>query len=176
MLPSRSHLQGWNPASLSPAASTLSDAGHSVYTAVRNLDDGCDRMPEARAWDGPAHKAATEMFRRATDTTSQFSHYTEGVAAALSKGAGTIGGARTALLNHADEVDRGELSVSDMWVVLIKQARVSAEKAASLQAQAKAEQAEINRFLVALGDADSGTAAQVQAAAKHFGFRIARSE
>jgi uncharacterized protein YukE len=101
VLPSRSHLQGWNPESLSPAASALSDAGQSVYTAVRNLDDGRDRMPEARAWDGPAHKAATEMFRRATDTTSQFSHYIEGVAAALSKGAGTIGGARTALLNHA---------------------------------------------------------------------------
>jgi len=64
------------------------------------------------------------------------------------------GGARTALLNHADEVDRGELAVSDMWVVLIKPARVSAEKAASLQAQAKAEQAEINRLLVALGDAE----------------------
>jgi hypothetical protein len=150
----------------------LSDAGHSVYTAVRNLDDGCDRMPEARAWDGQAHKAATEMFRRATDTTSQFSHYTEGVAAALQKGAGTVGGARTALLNHADEVDRGELSVSDIWVVLIKPARVSAEKAASLQAQAKAEQTEINRLLVALGDADSSTAAQVQAAAKDFGFAL----
>ena len=27
-------------------------------------------MPEARAWDGPAHKAATEMFRRATDASS----------------------------------------------------------------------------------------------------------
>jgi hypothetical protein len=172
VLPSRSRLQGWNPDSLSPAASALSGAGHSVYTAVRNLDDSCDRMPEARAWDGSAHKAATEMFRRATDTTSQFSHYSEGVSAALSKGAGTIGGARTALLNHADEVDRGELSVSDMWVVLIKPARVSAEKAASLQAQAKAEQAEINRLLVALGDADSGTAAQVQAAAKNFGFAL----
>jgi hypothetical protein len=128
VLPSRSHLQGWNPESLSPAASALSDAGHSVYTAVRNLDDGCDRLPEARAWDGPAHKAAAAMFGRATDTTSQFSHYTEGVAVALQKGAGTIGGARTALLNHADEVDRGELSVSDMWVVLIKPARISAEK------------------------------------------------
>ena len=99
MLPSRSHLQGWNPDSLSPAGSSLGDAGHSVYTAVHELDDGCDRMPEARAWDGPAHQAATEMFRRATDTASQFSHYTETVGAALSKGAGTIGAARTTLLN-----------------------------------------------------------------------------
>lgn len=59
-----------------------------------------------------------------------------------------------------------------MWVVLIKPARVSAEKAASLQAQAQAEQAEINRLLVAVGDADNGTAAKVQAAAKDFGFAL----
>jgi hypothetical protein len=38
VLPSRSHLQGWNPASLSPAASALSDAGHSVYTAAAGGD------------------------------------------------------------------------------------------------------------------------------------------
>ena len=143
-----------------------------MYTAVRNLDEGCDRMPEARAWDGPAHKAATEMFRRATDASSKFSHHTEGVAAALSKGAGTISATRIALLDHADEVDRGELSVNDMWVVLIKPGRVSAEKAASLQAAAKAEQEEINRLLTAVGDADNTTAAQVQAAAKDFGFSL----
>jgi hypothetical protein len=112
------------------------------------------------------------MFRRATRQTSQFTHYTEGVATALKKGSGSIGGARTSLLNHADQVDRGELSVSDMWVVLIKPARVSAENAASLQAQAKAEQAEINRLLVAVGDADNGTAEMVQAAAKDFGFAL----
>jgi hypothetical protein len=172
VLPSRSRLQSWNPDSLGPAASALSDAGLAVYTAVRNLDDGCDRMPEALAWDGPAHNAATEMFRRATDTSSTFSLYTEGVAAALSKGAVTISSARTALLDHADEVDRGELSVNDMWVVLIKPARVTAEKAAQLQAQAIAEQVEINRLLVAVGDADNTAAAQVQAAAKGFGFSL----
>ena len=76
------------------------------------------------------------------------------------------------LLDHADEVDRGELSVNDMWVVLIKPARVSAEKAAQLRAQAKAEQVEINRLLFAVGDADNTTAAQVQAAAKDFGFSL----
>lgn len=112
------------------------------------------------------------MFRRATNKTSQFTHYTEGVATALKTGSGSIGAARTSLLTHAQELDRGELSVSDMWVVLIKPARVSAEKAASLQAQAKAEQAEINRLLVAVGDADNGTAAKVQAAAKDFGFTL----
>jgi uncharacterized protein YukE len=172
MLPSRSRLQGWNPDSLLSAGSALSSAGQSVYAAVRGLDDECDRMPEARAWSGQSHDAATAMFRRATQQTSQFTHYTEGVATALRKGSGSIGGARTSLLNHADEVDRGELSVSDMWVVLIKPARVSAEKAAGLQAQAKAEQAEINRLLAAVGDADNGTAEMVQAAAKDFGFAL----
>jgi hypothetical protein len=172
MLPTRSRLQSWNPDSVEPAASALSDAGLAVYTAVRTLDEGCDRMPEARAWDGPAHDAATQMFRRATDASSTFSHYTEAVAAALSKGAVRISSARTALLNRADDVDRGELSVSDMWVVLIKPARVSAEKADSLQAAAQAEQVEINRLLTALGDADSATASQVQAAAQHFGFTL----
>jgi hypothetical protein len=172
MLPTRSRLQSWNPDSLEPAAAALSDAGLAVYTAVRNLDDGCDRMPEARAWDGTAHNAAAEMFRRATDASSEFSHYTEGVAAALSKGAVTIASTRNALLDHADEVDRGELLVNDMWVVLIKPARVSAEKAVQLQAQARAEQAEINRLLSAVGDADSSTATQVQAAAKGFGFAL----
>jgi hypothetical protein len=150
----------------------MSAAGQSVYSATRNLDDGCDRMPEARAWDGPAHKAASAMFIRATDTASRLSHYTEAVAAVLSKGAGVIGGARSALLHHADEVDRGELSVTDMWVVLIKPARVSAEKSAILQDRAKAEQAEINRLLVALGDADGGTAARIQATANTFGFSL----
>lgn len=129
-------------------------------------------MPEARAWSGQAHEAATEMFRRATVTTSQFTQYTEAVATALRKGSGTIGGARTTLLDHADAVDAGELQVTDMWVVLIKPARVSAEKAASLKAQAEAEQKEINALLVAVGDADNATSEAAQAAAKDFGFTL----
>ena len=157
---------------MSAAAEALSKAGESVYTAVRDLDDGVDRMPAADAWSGASHKAAGAMFGRATDKASTFKHYAEAVAQALSDGAGTIGRARTALLNHADEVDRGELSVNDMWVVLIKPARVSAEKAAALQAQAKAEQAEINRLLTAVGEADACTAQKVQSAGARFGFTM----
>lgn len=151
MLPSRSRLHGWRPDTMVSAADTLSKAGESVYTAVRDLDDGVDRMPAAEAWSGASHKAAAAMFSRATVKASTFKNYADAVAQALSSGAGAIGTARIALLNHADEVDRGELSVNDMWVVLIKPARVSAEKAAALQARAKAEQAEINRLLLALG-------------------------
>ncbi|WP_235848247.1 hypothetical protein [Mycolicibacterium holsaticum] len=127
-------------------------------------------MSAAQSWSGQAHDAATTMFRRATDTTSDFAHYTETVATALKKGNGSIGGARAALLGHAEAVDAGELQVTDLWVVLIKPARVSAEKAASLLAQAEAEQKEINRLLTAVGDADDGTAQAVQAAAQDFSF------
>jgi hypothetical protein len=143
-----------------------------VYEAVRDLDDGIDRMPESRAWSGQAHDAANAMFGRATRTSSDFAHYTEAVADALSAGGGAISAARTALLNHADEIDRGELTVNDMWVVLIKPLRVSAEKAASLQARAATEQAEINRLLAALGEADDATAQKVQAAAQNHGFAV----
>lgn len=172
MLPSRPRLQAWTPDSLTPAASALESAGQSVYRAVRDLDDGIDRMSVAQTWSGQAHDAATAMFRRATDATSGFAHYTEAVATALKKGSGSIGGARAALLGHAEAVDAGELQVTDMWVVLIKPARVSAEKAASLLAQAEAEQKEINRLLTAVGDADNATAASVQAAAQNFGFAL----
>ncbi|WP_246228924.1 hypothetical protein [Mycolicibacterium psychrotolerans] len=155
---------------MTAAGEALERAGESVYTAVRDLDDGIDRMPAAEAWTGVSHKAAGAMFGRATDKASTFKHYSEAVARALSAGAGAIGTARTALLGHADEIDRGELWVNDMWVVLIKPARVSAEKAASLQAQAKSEQAEINLLQLALGAADEDAARSVQAGATTFGF------
>lgn len=170
MLPSRSRLQSWNPDSLAAAGSTVRTGGESVYKAVRDLDDECDRLPEARTWAGQAHDAATKMFDRATRQASPIQTSAEAMAAALEKGSGSIGAARRALLHKADEVDEGELHVTDDWVVLIKPAQMSAEKAASLQKQAEAEQAEINRLLLAVGDADDETAAAVQAAAKDIGF------
>ena len=112
------------------------------------------------------------MFKRATIKASGFADYTDRVSAALQTGSGSIGSARTALLGHADDVDRGELSVTDQWVVLIKPQRASAEKATSLQEAAKAEQTEINRLLVAVGDADAATAAKVQSAATGHGFSM----
>lgn len=147
-----------------------------MYTAIRDLDDGVDRMPAAEAWTGESYRAAAQMFGRATNRASTFKHYTEAVARALSAGAGTIGPACTALLQHADEVDRGELTVNDMWVVLIKPARVSAEKAASLKARAASEQTEINFLLSALGQADASTAQHVQSAAQAFGFAMPGSD
>jgi hypothetical protein len=163
VLPSRPRLQAWNPDSLAPAAAALDNAGVSAYDAVRGLDDGIHRMPESHAWSGRSHDAATDMFGRATDQTSTLKNYTEAVAVALSAGSGSIGSTRAALLSHADDVDKGEFSVNDQWAVLIRPARVSAEKAASLQAQAQTEQKEINNLLVAVGEADNGTAAKVQA-------------
>lgn len=171
MLPSRSQLQGWNPDSLTGASSAVRAGGQSVYIAVRDLEDDCHRLPEVRTWSGKSHDAAEAMFGRATQSASQFSHYTDGVAAALEKGATAIGGARHGLLQESDDIDAGELQVTDQWVVLIKPAQMSAEKAAQLLLQATQDQAEINRLLLALGDADSSTAAAVEAAAKDFGFQ-----
>jgi hypothetical protein len=122
-------------------------------------------------WSGQAHDAAAAMFGRATSQTSQFASGTDAVAAALNKGDSTIGAARHWLLRKADEIDEGELHVNDQWVVLIKPARVSEEKAAQLEQEAEKEQAEINRLLLALGDADDSTAANLQAAAKTLGFQ-----
>ncbi|MBU9763217.1 hypothetical protein FR943_05075 [Mycobacterium sp. TNTM28] len=158
MLPSRSRLISWNPDSLQAASKSISSAGVSVYQAVRNLDDGCDRLPEARTWSGGAHEAATGMFAQATRRASHFQNYTEAVSEVLSRGSGLIGKARTDLLREADEIDKGELNVTDQWVVLIDPAGMSAEKAAGLQKQAESAQMEINRLLTAVGDADQETA------------------
>ncbi|MFN3005217.1 WXG100 family type VII secretion target [Mycolicibacterium wolinskyi] len=158
MLPSRSRLTSWNPDSLSAAATSISSAGKSVYDAARNLDDGCDRLPESRTWSGSAHDAATQMFGRATERASRFLDYTDAVADALTRGGASIGKARTELLHEAAETDKGELNVTDSWVVLIDPAGMSAEKAADLQKQAELAQGEINRLLTAVGEADEQTA------------------
>ena len=157
MLPSRTRLQSWNPASLSSPASSIKSAGDSIYTAVRDLDDGIDRMPESRGWSGQAHDAAAAMFRRATDRSSAFKDYAEAVAGALQSGSARIGWARTDLLARADEIDAGPLKVTDQWVVLIDPAGMSAEQAADLQRQAEAAQAELNPLLLAVGEADEAT-------------------
>ena len=170
MLPSRPRLQSWNPDSLSLAAPGIAAGGASVYQSVRNLDDGVNRLDEARTWRGPAHDASTEMFRRATSAASKFKDYSEDVAAAMHSGGESIAAARTPLLNKAAEIDEGELHVNDKWVVLIKSARMSAEKAASLQKLAVEEQDKINSLLLAVGQADDGTADAIQNAAKSYGY------
>ena len=101
---------------------------HPLYAAVRGLDDECDRMSRG--------SSVVRTIARRGDCDVSTGDRPDCVRDALP----------------------GELSVSDMWVVLIKPAREAAEKAASLQAKAKAEQAEINRLLVAVADADNGTA------------------
>lgn len=157
MLPTRSRLQSWNPESLPPAAANISAAGDSIYAAVRNLDDGIDRMPEAGRWSGKAQVAATEMFDRATVRASAFKDYADKVATAFEKGSASLGRARSELLARAAEVDSGPLNVSDQWVVLIDPAGMTAERAAELEVRAKAAQAEINPMVIAVDEADSAT-------------------
>jgi uncharacterized protein YukE len=170
VLPSRSRLEGWNPDSLTSAAAGISSGGESVAQAVDTINNNIKIMPETKAWDGSAHDAATGMFDRAHKTTTAFSDYTTAIGNALSEGAGWIGNTRMALLNKADEIDSGELHVSDHWVVLIKPAAMSAEKVAELMERVKVEQGIVNGLLLAVGEADDGTAAKVTAAAQPFGF------
>ena len=147
MLPNRPHLRGWNPESLLTTAAGITAAARSISDAVGGVDHACQQMPEMRAWSGKSHEAASAMFTRANRETSKFSSYANAVATALQKGSGTIGSARKALLNKADEIDAGPLHVSDNWVVLIDQGKMSAERAAGLQKQAEADQTVVNQML-----------------------------
>ncbi|MDT5331147.1 MAG: hypothetical protein QOF31_2444 [Mycobacterium sp.] len=170
MLPSRTTLKGWNPDSLAASSEAISSGAATVSGAVTGIDSACQRMPETKAWSGRSHEAAAEMFGRAGRDASRFSEYANAVASALKNGSGMIGSARGALLNKADQVDQGELNVTDQWVVLIDPVRMPTEKLAQLQALAQEEQATINSMLTAVGNADDETANAVVAAGGRFGF------
>jgi hypothetical protein len=161
---------------LSPAGASITSAGGSIYNAVRDLDDQIDRMPESEGWAGNAHKAATEMFRRATDRSSAFKDYAEAFGGALQSGSASIGRARNQLLSKADEIDAGELRVTDQWVVMIDPAEMSAEKAAELQKQAEAAQADVNELLHAVDKADESTMRQLLSARTGEGAKIQNLE
>lgn len=170
MLPSRSRLEGWNPDSLTSTGPAVNAGGEAVERAVDTINNNVKIMPETKAWSGEAHDAAADMFERAHRQTQRFSDYTSAIAKALGEAAGEIARTRKALLDNADEIDRGELAVSDAWVVLIDSAPMSAEKVAQLMEQVKIDQGIINNLLLAVGAADDGTADKIAAAAQPFGF------
>ncbi|MEW5809545.1 MAG: WXG100 family type VII secretion target [Actinomycetota bacterium] len=170
MLPSRSRLESWNPDALRFTGPAVRSAGESVEEAVDRVKANLAVMPETKAWQGPAHDAASEMFDRAHRSSAQFSDYTGAIAKALEAGADRIGAARKALLDKADEVDRGPLNVTEGWVVLIDPGSQSAEEISQLMSLVATEQAAVNELLLAVGDADTATADGVMAAAKPFGF------
>lgn len=170
MLPSRSRLESWNTDSLSYTGPAVESAGNSVAQAVNRIKEQVKVMPETKAWDGPAHDAATGMFDRAHRSALAFSDYTTAIAKALNEGADVLGAARKALLDKSDEIDSGLLNVSEGWVVLIDPGAQTAEQIADLMEQAAAEQAVVNELLVAVGNADSRTADKVAAAGEPFGF------
>ncbi len=172
MLPSRPRLERWNPDSLAFAAKTVRDDGVAVGEAVSRIHSSIGEMPETRAWKGPAHTAATEMFGRAKARTAALAEYTSAIATALENGSGAIGAARTALLNKADAIDMtGRLRVSDQWVVLVTGGQMTAEQAAALEKLAQAEQVTVNGLLSAVGAADDKTAEAVTATGKDHGFQ-----
>jgi hypothetical protein len=170
VLPSRSRLESWNPDSLSFTGPAVKTAGESVEQAVDRVNSNIKIMPETKSWSGEAHDAASDMFDRGHKQTQSFAGYTSAIGKALSEGASTIGGARRALLDKADEVDSGPLNVSEGWVVLIDPGAHTEEQIAELMDQVATEQAAINGLLLAVGDADTSTADKVMAAAKPFGF------
>ena len=170
MLPSRPTLEGWNPDSLTSSGAAIVGAGDEVERAVGRINFNIKIMPETRAWSGLAHDAATDMFERGHEQATTFSDCATAVGGAISGGASTIGGARTALLNKADEIDRGELFVNDQWVVLIDPVGMSAEQVAELMKQVAVEQDIINTLLLAVGSADDDTSRKLSAAAQRFGF------
>lgn len=170
MLPSRSRLERWNPDSLSFTGAHIKAGGQAVDDSVVRVRDNLGVMPETKAWSGAAHDEADKMFGRATEQTRDFADHNGKIGQAFVDGAGSIGGARTGLLNKADEIDRGDLYVSDGWVVLIKAAPMSEEKVAALMALIEAEQAVINELLLAVGAADDAVADAVMAGAAELGF------
>lgn len=171
MLPSGSRLEGWNPDSLSYTGPAVKSAGDAVEQAVDRINEQVKIMPETKAWDGPSHDAATGMFDRGHKSAVAFSDYTTAIGKALDEGAGVIGAARKALLDKADQIDRGPLNVSEGWVVLIDPGSQTADEIADLMNRVATEQTVVNDLLVAVGDADSSTADKVAAAGKPFGFR-----
>lgn len=173
MLPSRSRLESWSPYSLTFTGKAVHERGRAVAEAVTTLSTNIATMPDTRAWSGDAHDAATHMFERADTSTQSFSTYTTAISEALTAGASTIGGARTALLDKADQIDiTGQLYVGEQWMVLITGAKMTLEEAAALERRAQAEQATVNRLLLAVGAADDATADSLTAAARPHGFEM----
>ena len=110
------------------------------------------------------------MFGRAERQATALSHYADALGAALTQGHQSIGAARNALLDKADELDAGPLNVTDQWVVLIDPVRMSADELPKVEALARSAQEDVNRLLCAVGDADDSTAKAVAAAGQGFGF------
>jgi len=167
MLPSRPRLERWTPDSLTTTGPAVTTGGKGVDEAVKKLAANIRSIP---SWSGQAHDAASEMFDRAQKRSASLADYTAAIGNALSDGASAVGSARKALLDKADEIDRGELHVSDTWVVLIKPGEMSAEKVAALLERVKTEQASVNQLLLAVGQADDHTAAAITGVAQPFGF------
>ena len=170
MLPSRSRLESWNPDSLSFTGPTVKAAGDAVEQSVGRIDVNLAQMPETRSWAGTAHDAATDMLGRAHRSAEKFRDHLSSVAGALTAGSSTLGAARRALLDRADQIDAGPLNVSEGWAVLIDPGAQSGEQIIELMELVVSEQAAVNTLLLAVGDADSALADKLMAAAAVFGF------
>ncbi|OBA36429.1 hypothetical protein A5777_18710 [Gordonia sp. 852002-10350_SCH5691597] len=172
MLPTRSQLRTWNPPQLHQQATSVTTAGAAVHGAVVDLEEKCQSLPELRGWSGRAHDAAVKMFGRASDAGSALSDEAGDIGRALSDCAEPLTKTRNALQAKADELDSGDLEVTDAWVVLLKARSMTVEKAEALHDRAISEQIVLNELLLAVGDADDAASNSLLSAAEKHGFEI----
>ncbi|WP_188491088.1 hypothetical protein [Williamsia phyllosphaerae] len=130
----------------------------------------CRTLPALHGWSGESHDAATAAFDRSKRPAAAIADAAEAIAQALVVGSHAVGTARTQLLDKATAIEAGRLLVTDGWVVLLKPLAMTRAEAVELQKLQAAEQAEINRLLAAVDDADNATARDLSAAAQRFGF------
>lgn len=170
MLPTRNRLSGWDIAALPGTGGVIKAAGQVVEDAVAAVSTACATLPEMQAWSGRSHDAADEMFRRAARVGVTISDYSDGLGTTLNTQSYPFGHAKDALLAGVIGVERGDLWVTDQWVVLIRPIPMTAEKAKALRALQEQDQAHINRLLTSVDTADDALANALVVTAQNYGF------
>lgn len=170
MRPNRTRLQGWRPGGLLESIPPIQASGQAVEDSVAAVAVQCQTLPGLKVWSGQSHDAALEMFVRAKRPAVQISDAADAVADALTTAFYGISAARDALLNEVVEVESDDLVVNDSWVVLLKPVAMSRDRADELKKRQADAQAEVNRLLVAVDDADDAGARGLAEAASLHGF------
>lgn len=172
MLPSRTRLERWDVASLPDTSRAVTSAGQKVEDAVNAVSTACSTLPEMKAWSGASHEAADGMFRRAASAGATISDYADDFGSALNTRSYPLLHAKDSLVADAREIERGDLWVTDQWVVLIRPIPMTADKAKSLRALQEQEQGDLNRRLICVDAADTDLAGGLLESAKQYGFVI----
>ncbi|WP_207842944.1 hypothetical protein [Williamsia soli] len=170
MLPTRNRLSGWDIATLPGTGHAITTAGQIVEDAVAAVSTACAMLPEMQAWSGTSHDAAEEMFRRAARMGATISDYSDGIGTTLNTQSYPFGHAKDALLAGVGDIERGDLWVTDQWVVLIRPIPMTAEKAKALRTQQEHNQSAVNQLLTSVDTADDALANALVVTARAYGF------